>query len=104
MQEPPYPAIIILFSTSVGLLALAVFLLLKISRSLARIQRHLAATPASQPGVPEESGVDDPAPGGAFETFLDEDPERRSMARKDQFAAYRNWRRAKGLNWSAPGD
>ena len=104
MQEPPYPTIIILVSTSVGLLVLAVFLLLRISRSLVRIQGLLAANPPSQPGGLRESGAEEPATGGAFETFLSEDPERRNMTRKDQFAAYRNWRRAKGLNWSAPGD
>lgn len=39
------------------------------------------------------------APGTPFEEFLNENPERRSLSKKEQFAAYRDWRSAKGLNW-----
>ncbi|MFN4872488.1 MAG: hypothetical protein ACK40T_03550 [Akkermansiaceae bacterium] len=34
-----------------------------------------------------------------FEEFLNEDPARRTMNKKEQFAAYRDWRSSKGLNW-----
>lgn len=37
--------------------------------------------------------------GTPFEEFLTEDPARRTMSKKEQFAAYRDWRSAKGLNW-----
>lgn len=41
---------------------------------------------------------------GAFEAFLAEDPARRELPKKDQFAAFRRWRAEKGLNWRAPAD
>ncbi len=34
-----------------------------------------------------------------FEVFLDEDPARRELPKKDQFAAFRRWREERGLNW-----
>jgi hypothetical protein len=37
--------------------------------------------------------------GTPFDEFLNEDPARRAMSKKEQFAAYRDWRSAKGLNW-----
>ncbi|MCE2961512.1 MAG: hypothetical protein ACK46A_08340 [Akkermansiaceae bacterium] len=37
--------------------------------------------------------------GTPFEEFLNEDPTRRTMSKKEQFAAYRDWRSSKGLNW-----
>jgi hypothetical protein len=36
-----------------------------------------------------------------FQEFLDEDPTRSELPKKEQFAAYRKWRKEKGLNWSA---
>jgi hypothetical protein len=39
------------------------------------------------------------ASGTPFEEFLNEDPSRRSLGKKEQFAAYRDWRSQKGLNW-----
>jgi hypothetical protein len=39
------------------------------------------------------------APGTPFEEFLNEDPSRRLLSKKEQFAAYRDWRSQKGLNW-----
>lgn len=38
--------------------------------------------------------------GGAFEAFLAEDPQRLSLPKAEQFAAYRQWRKEKGMNWS----
>lgn len=38
--------------------------------------------------------------GSHFDTFLKENPECRSLTKKDQFKAYRKWRGDKGLNWS----
>ena len=41
--------------------------------------------------------------GKAFESFLDEDPARRNLPKKEQFAAFRLWREERGLNWKASG-
>jgi hypothetical protein len=36
-----------------------------------------------------------------FEVFLNEDPARRELPKKEQFAAFRRWREDQGLNWKA---
>jgi hypothetical protein len=36
-----------------------------------------------------------------FQEFLDEDPARNDLPKKEQFAEFRKWRREKGLNWSS---
>jgi len=38
---------------------------------------------------------------GDFERFILEDPERRSLSKREQFAAYRAWRKEKGLSWGS---
>ncbi len=39
-----------------------------------------------------------------FAAFLEEDPARRELPKREQFAAFRKWREDKGLNWKAPGE
>lgn len=39
-----------------------------------------------------------------FDEFLEEEPSRRELPKKEQFAAFRKWRDEKGLNWKAPGE
>lgn len=39
-----------------------------------------------------------------FARFLEEDPSRRDLPKKEQFEAFRRWRNERGLNWRAPGD
>lgn len=34
-----------------------------------------------------------------FEVFLEEEPERRELPKKEQFAAFRRWREERGMNW-----
>lgn len=36
-----------------------------------------------------------------FKRFLEADPSRKLLAKKEQFAAYRQWRAEQGLTWSA---
>ncbi|MEP4079132.1 hypothetical protein [Haloferula sp.] len=38
-----------------------------------------------------------------YQEFLAEDPSRKELAKKEQFAAFRKWRSEKGLNWGADG-
>lgn len=52
--------------------------------------------PAVFQPLPDESETK----GGAFEAFLAEDPKRHLMTKADQSAAFRQWRREKGMNWS----
>jgi hypothetical protein len=37
-----------------------------------------------------------------FTEFLAEDPSRKELPKKEQFAAFRRWREERGLNWKAP--
>jgi flagellar biosynthesis/type III secretory pathway M-ring protein FliF/YscJ len=100
MPENDAPAILILLYVVLGLLVILLGFAFGIRRRLARIERRLLAaashseTSASAPSVAETS------PGGAFESFLAEDPARRDLPKKEQFAEYRKWRQEKGMNWS----
>jgi hypothetical protein len=100
---------LILSIASVGLLAFLFGLLLGVSRRLARIEQLIAAVLESRSelvvgGGAEEGAAADVSSGSVFEAFLSEDPGRRSLTKKEQFAAYRSWRQEKGLNWSSSGD
>ena len=101
MPESEAPTLIILLSTCAGLLVLLLLLVFRISWRLSRIEKNLtyhshghSESPAPAPSAAETS------PGGAFEAFLSEDPERRNLTKGEQFSAYRRWRQEKGMNWS----
>jgi hypothetical protein len=86
----------ILLVSAVGLLVLLLGMVIGISRRLTRVEKFLAyQESAGNPPPPEET-----AAGGAFETFLKEDPARRKLAKSEQFAEYRRWRQENGLNWT----
>ena len=99
MTESAAPWVVILLGCVLGLLLLVAALVVRLSARLARIEQRLGggqvmAAEAASPSSAET------AAGGAFETFLSEDPARRALAKGEQFAAYRRWRQANGLNWS----
>ena len=100
MPESEVSTMVILLASCAGLLALMVVLVFRISRRLARIEvlvgqsQNRQETGESAPSAAERS------PGGAFETFLSEDPARRELPKGEQFSAYRQWRQEKGMNWS----
>ncbi len=84
-------------------LGLVVILLIALKASIsglevrvAKLQKALSDNPvkASDPndGSQQES---------AFDQFLAEDPERLNLSKTEQFAAYREWRKVKGMNWSS---
>jgi len=91
---------LILLILAVCLLLLAVLQTGRILTRLGRIEARLAQV--SMPAEPagEEAAGSETSPGGMFESFLAEDPTRRTMTKSEQFAAFRKWRREKGLNWS----
>ena len=100
MSEPVAPLILIPLLSAVVLLVLLIAMVFAIFRKLARIEVFLkkggerGEPPALAPSSAETS------PGGAFETFLNEDSTRRKMPKGEQFAAYREWRKKNGMNWS----
>lgn len=70
---------------------------------LRRIERRLAEPPSST--EPELQRVKSSGGEGGrhFEQWLDQDPARRDLPKKEQFAGFRKWRAEQGMNWS-PGD
>lgn len=107
--EPQFPlAFTILACVATGTLILILLLLFNIHSRLGIVAAKLSAkssrtiavkAPTEDSEIPE---VSEPEPGTPFDEFLKEDPERRSMQKKEQFKAYRKWRSEKGLNWSKP--
>ena len=94
-------------TTIVALLATTILLLLWIALSLGRISRQLqqtttkpCANPTKSPTPPEASSQN-PNSNSDFERFLAEDPQRQLLAKKEQAAAYRTWRKQNGLTWNA---
>lgn len=101
--DPSFPqSIIILCYLATGVLVAILLLLLGINSKLSALSAKLsrssrAAKVEDQDAAPNV--VEAPS-GTHFEEFLNEDPERRKLTKKEQFKAYRAWRSEKGLNWS----
>ena len=99
-SEVDLSTLVILVSACVGLLTLILFVILRISSRLARLEKQglqvdkLSSSHETGPTSAETSA------GGAFEIFLSEDPSRRQLPKGEQFSAYRQWRQEKGMNWS----
>ncbi len=100
MAEPEMQMTVTLLTVAITLLLIGLLTMFWIARRLSRIERLVTR-------LSSWSGVTEPAPsvaetsvGGAFESFLSEDPERRSLTKTEQFTAYRQWRQEKGMNWS----
>lgn len=49
----------------------------------------------------EKSDEIDVRPGSAFAKFLEEDPARQQLPKREQFKSFREWRRRQGMSWSA---
>ncbi|HEX5790836.1 MAG TPA: hypothetical protein VFY13_06760 [Luteolibacter sp.] len=80
----------------------ALLLLLGIRSALGRLEgrlEQLARRPESASREPESS-ADNHEQNTAFERFLAEDPARVTLPKSEQAAAYRQWRRENGMNWS----
>ena len=100
MPESDSSTVVILLSATAGLLVILLMVAFGISRSLIRIERRLAEGTGRQ-GAPESApSLAETSAGGAFETFLSEDPARRKLTKGEQFAEYRRWRQENGMNWS----
>lgn len=110
--EPQFPlSITILAYIATGALILILLLLFNIHARLGIVAAKLSSRssrsvsvkiPVEETEKTENPKASEPEPGTLFDEFLKEDPERRSMPKKEQFKAYRKWRADKGLNWSPP--
>ena len=94
--------IVILLAACVGLLAMGLMLIFRLLARLSSIESLLAQnnSPSEASAVQQDSS--ETMQGGAFEAFLKEDPSRRKLPKREQFACYRRWRQENGLNWSNP--
>jgi hypothetical protein len=72
----------------------------RILTRLARIEARLAEFSPPVSKSVEMAAVPEAPAGSAFEAFLAEEPARRALPKSEQFAAFRKWRREKGLNWA----
>lgn len=94
------------------LVVLLLLLTLGLYRRLARIEARqvrieatLAATAHSrgkESARAANPGSEPMGQQGPFEQFLAEDPGRLAMSKSEQFAAFREWRKKHGMNWSEP--
>ena len=100
MPEISSSTLLILLGSTLGLVVLILGLVIGISRRLARVEAWLAEWAAHQESSEAAPALQEIPSGGAFESFLKEDPARKSMPKSEQFAEYRRWRQEKGLNWS----
>lgn len=96
--------LVILLSCCLGLLVLLLVLALRVLGKLNHLESLISQSKSRPAAVSEPApaapSVAETSPGGAFEAFLAEDPSRRDLTKSEQFAAYRQWRHEKGLNWS----
>jgi hypothetical protein len=94
-------AVVILLVGLCGLTLIGVMVAVRISGRLARIERLLArrSSNAGASHVKVGAKASSRSAAGDFERFILEDPARRTMSKKEQFAAYRAWRKEKGLSW-----
>lgn len=95
--------ITVLFCCTVVLLAIILILLFNITGKLSvltvKLQKNNRSTKLTETDA--EPNVAEVGPGTPFEEFLNEEPQRRSLSKNEQFKAYRKWRAEKGLNYSA---
>ncbi len=96
--------------TELILLILAVCLLTwlawqagRILTCLMRIEARMSQVSSATEPTGDDAAAVEPSPGGLFESFLEEDPSRRALPKNEQFAAFRKWRKDKGLSWSSGG-
>lgn len=100
MPEFTSSTVVILLASILGMALMVLLILVGISRSLLRIERRLAENPIPVRGAELPPSSAETSAGGAFETFLSEEPARRKLSKAEQFAEYRKWRQENGLNWS----
>ncbi len=85
-----------------GLALIGVMVATRISGHLARIEHLLGRQlDVEEAQVMIKAQRSTRSSVGDFERFLAEDTARRTMPKKEQFAAYRAWRKERGLSWGS---
>ena len=89
---------VILLSLALLLLFILLMMAAGIRRALARVEFRLSQQAEHKEGAAHVAEAE--AKESAFQAFLAEDPQRLGLPKSEQFAAFREWRREKGMNWS----
>ena len=100
MPEFASSTVVILLASLLGVVLLLLVWVFGISRTLLRIERRMSESAPSQRLADSSPSSAETSAGGAFESFLSEDPARRKLTKAEQFAEYRKWRQENGLNWT----
>lgn len=79
-------------------LLLLLVLTLGLRSAVARLERRQLHQPDGKEPIARNTETE--AKESAFQAFLAEDPRRLALSKSDQSAAFREWRRQKGMNWS----
>lgn len=91
---------VVLLAVGVLFLFMLLVAVVRAGSCLQRVERLLAERELA-PGADESAqAAMKTANDSAFMEFLAEDPARRQLPKREQFDAYRLWRKEKGLNWS----
>ncbi|MEO0017055.1 MAG: hypothetical protein RLZZ522_338 [Verrucomicrobiota bacterium] len=93
---------VVLLAAGVLLLFLLLLAVVRAGGCLQRVERLLAERDSAAPSMAPAEGAEKPTTDSAFREFLSEDPARRKLPKREQFDAFRLWRKDKGLNWSKP--
>lgn len=95
-------SIIVLAYLATAFLLIIMILLFRINGRIAALSAKLSRSGRSAKLEDSDAApnVAEAASGTHFEEFLNEDPARRTLVKKEQFKAYRKWRAEKGLNWA----
>lgn len=98
---------IVIFGVGLLILFMLLVSVWRVGGTLARLERRIAEMAEAEKAretamaIPEGRGSREPdrSRDGAFLRFLEEDAGRRKLSKAEQFAQYRQWRKARGLNW-----
>ena len=94
--------LVIIIAIIVFLLVVIFFMLLKVMSRLQNIERKLSGgQSAEMADVPRIKATEKKSERSEFEEFLSEDGQRRMLTKREQAAAFREWRRQRGLTWKA---
>lgn len=100
MPESDLSTVVILLALCAVLLVVLLLVVIRIFSRLSKIEGFARQQPERQESLESGPSAAENSPGGAFEMFLNEDPERRELTKAEQFSAFRRWRQEKGMNWS----
>ena len=104
MPTPEFPvAIWYLLGAVLGVQVISLLVQLRQGARLRRLENRTAAT-APTAGEPSDHPKTDELRGQRklFRQFLEEDPARQELPKREQFEQFRQWRAEKGLNWKSP--